>query len=977
MMDRKTGSGSPRHSHSEKPRGRARTGLLGAGSLLGMLCGLPFVLFLLSAGDAGAQLPGPDRYGQIRGRITSLDTQEPLPFANVQFFLLEAPDDSTGIPMGGTFAMPPQGVFYRDVPPGDYRLLVSYISYRAKQVTDVQVRPGGTTEVEVALKSAAIKFAPIEVHSTVMRNTEAAVLAQQQRSAAVSDAVSAEQIKKTPDSNAAEALQRVSGLSLVDSRYVFVRGLGERYSATMVNGSPVTSPEPNKRVVPLDLIPAALLDNMFVQKAYTPDQPGEFGGGVVNINTIDFPGEASWSVSVSTGAETGTTGDDFYYYEGGKTDLLGFDDGTRDIPDLVQEMAGDRKIARGGIGGLGFSPQELAEMGLSFNRIWTYERGEAPPHYGFSGSYSNEISILGHPLGFIAGGVFKNSFHTKEHEENSLGPGSEPGTLNEKTAYDAVTSTGKAHLGGVASVSYRVDRHSTLHLRALYNRTAEDETRFHEGINNDHGAIIRTTRLRYIERSILSTNVGMHHVVPQLFDADIEWRVSYSRATRSEPDRRQYTYEWYDNFNDWRVSTRSQSLGFTRLFSELEDSERGADLHVRIPVTIRESDDASVKMGYFYSDKERDFWMRRLSYKTPTIGPDLTMPPESLMIAENIGGRTQQFRLDELTRPTDTYRAGMDIQATYLMVDLPILARLRLVAGARVEDWEQRAITFDQFDPEFEAIAATLSETDVLPAVNLTYALGENTNLRAAYSATISRPDLRELSPFYMEDMDGQYRETGNDSLQRAWIQNYDLRFENYPTGGGIIALSAFYKRMIDPIEKTLWVSSGQPTTQPRNSGEGYLYGTEIEGRLGLKRVWQKLRDYAISVNVSLVRSKAEVGQYGAQTSAERPLAGQSPYVYNLGLYWDPAGRPYSMSLLYNRFGRRLYGVGALGLPDIYEQPRAILDYTLRMQLGRWKMKFVAENLLDSPIDYEQIGYTVRHYRNGRGFSLSVSTSGS
>jgi TonB-dependent receptor len=369
--------------------------------------------------------------------------------------------------------------------------------------------------------------------------------------------------------------------------------------------------------------------------------------------------------------------------------------------------------------------------------------------------------------------------------------------------------------------------------------------------------------------------------------------------------------------------------------------------------------------------------MRRFSYKTPTIGPDLSLPPDSLMSDEYIGGGNREFRLDELTRDTDNYEAGLKVQAAYLMLDAPVLPRLRLTAGVRMEDWEQYALTYDLFNVTLEPTETTLSETDLLPAVNLTYAFGQGTNLRGAYSATISRPDLRELSPFYMEDMDGAYREVGNPDLQRAWIRNFDLRFEHYPSEGGIIAISGFYKKMIDPIEKTLWVSSGQPTTQPRNSGEGYLYGTEIEGRLGLRRFWEKLRDYALSVNVSLVRSQAEVGIYGQQTSAERPLAGQSPYVYNFGVYWDPTGRPFSMALLFNRFGARLVGVGAHGLPDIYEQPRSMLDFTTRLRLGRWKMKFVAENLLDSPVDLEQIGFTVRHYRKGRGFSISVSTSGS
>jgi outer membrane receptor protein involved in Fe transport len=935
---------------------------------LAALAGGALVFWGIPAIAAEPQAPG-----RIGGIISSADTGGPLPFANVQFFKLTSPDDSVGVAVGGTFAMPPKGDYERDFAPGRYRIIVSYISYHSAAIGGIVVRQGRTSRVDVQLKSGGIRLAPVEVRSTVVRSTERAVLLQQQRSAAISDAVSAEQIKKTPDANVAEALQRVSGLSLVDSRYVFVRGLGERYSATRINGSPVSSPEPNKRVVPLDLIPAGLLDNVFIQKTFTPDAPGEFGGGVVNINTMDFPGREIWSVSVSCGAEAGTTGADFLTYDGGRTDLLGVDDGTRDIPDLIQELADDQKVAaRGIMGDRGFTREEIGEMGRSFNRIWTYERKRVSPNYGFSGSYGNEVSVLGRLLGFIAGGVFKNSFDTYNHEENSLGPGPD-GTLNKKTDYDATTSIGEAHLGGVASVNCRVDHHSSVHLRAVYNRTAEDETRIYEGINHDHGNPIRSTRLRYIERSMLSSNLGMQHVVPFLGNSSIEWRISYSRATRKEPDNRQYNYEYHDGLSAWRLSTRTTSHGFTRQFSELLDEERGSDLHVMVPFQAWNGGKANVKVGHVHSDKDRDFWLRRFAYQTPTRGPDLTQPPESLMVDENIGGENDQFRLAELTRETDSYKASLDITAWYFVLDIPLLNRLRMATGARVEFWEQGATTFDRFDPSKPATVVVLSETDVLPSLNLTYALAAGTNLRAAYSMTISRPDLRELSPFYMEDMDGQYRETGNPDLKRARLRSYDLRFEHYPVAGGLLAVSFFYKKLIDPIEKTLWTSSGQPTTCPMNGGEGYLYGTELEGRTSLGGLAAALRPFAVTANISLVESRTEVGTYGVQTSAERPLAGQSPYVVNLGLFYDSASRRYALSMLYNCSGRRLYGVGSHGLPDIYEQSRGSLDATGCLGLGRLRVKLAAKNLLDTAVEFEQTGYTVRKVKTGRSFSLSVS----
>ncbi|MBU1701657.1 MAG: TonB-dependent receptor [Candidatus Eisenbacteria bacterium] len=929
---------------------------------------------------------------QIIGKIVSSETGDPLPFANIILKRLDSKSDTIGTAAGGTFAMD-DGIYRIATTPGLYMIHASYIGYHPKKVIGIEIKEGQSITAEITLVPSAIKIETVKVRSYKDETSEASILQQQRKSPAVSDGVSAEQIAKTSDSNAGEALQRVTGLTLVSGRYVYVRGLGERYSSTQVDGSTIGTPEPNKRVVPLDLFAAGLLDNIVVQKTYTPDKSGDFGGGIVNINIRDFPGHRIWSVSASSGYANMTTGKSFMSYAGGRYDFLGIDDGTRGLPDLVKEIAPHTIIRDRGV----FSADTLELLGESFKNTWKTKNKKAFAPYSFQGSFGNEVQLFGQPLGFLGSISLSQSFNSSTGKEISNAV--DLGYLVPQRNYDARRSQAKTLWGLIGNASYRLNSHNTISLRTMLNRSSEDEVRHLQGPNFDTtGDDWLNVRYRYVQRGILTNSIASHHNIAPLGGISVDTKFSYSRSTLDEPDRREYNYEIKEKYttNDdgqiietyhiWRLSTKDNSLRPTRQFGSMVEDQRIPELTVTIPFRQWDSLDSKFKMGVSYENRDRDFSWRRFYYKEPSrVSPVLSdslyaLPPEILLSNEWVGGSSSDFRLNENTSPgTDNYRGHQDITAAYAMVDMPLHHKLRIVGGFRVEDADVVVETYNPYDDTVGPIyRSELKNTDWLPSINLTYSLSKKTNLRLAASKTINRPEFREISPFNILDIEGGYTQTGNTNLKRAQIYNYDARFEAFPGFSELVAFSLFYKHLKDPIERTI-VPGAQPLIQPQNVKVGKLYGAEIEARYGLGHMAGSFRNFALSGNLTLVKSETDVGDLGIQHTSKPPLQGQSPTVVNLGLTYVSSTGQTSAALIYNAFGRRLDALGALDEPDIYEVPRHLVDFTIRRQLGRYTFKFAVENILDEDIRFEQkqpidgADKPTTIIEMGRAVSLSVS----
>ena len=884
------------------------------------------------------------------------------------------------------------GTFHFQVPPGLYRFIASYQSYTPVVRDDIRVDAGARVELTLALTPRPIQVQGVEVKGAEARNSEATSLAKQKKAEYVSDAITAEQISKSTDSNAAEALQRVTGLSVVQGRYVYVRGLGERYSSTQVNGASVGTPEPNKRVVPLDVFPSGALDNIVVQKSYTPDQEGEFAGGVINLNTRDFVEGRSFTQTISTGYSAKAISRKFLTYNGGSLDLLGFDDGTRDTPNLIRKLAGDKRITQVGVfGGDGFTREEIQAMGRSFNRTWSPDGRNGRPNYSYAASFARGFQLFGREVGFLGAFSLSNSFNSVSRDHNAYAGTST--SLTPLYLYKVEESSSRVLGGGLTNLSFRPGQGQAIRLRSLYTRNSEDNTRITQGPNYDYGTdLVRVSSLDFVERGLFSTVLSGEHRIAPLGGWNADWRMSYSATMRDEPDRRESIYE-SNGLGGVQISGRAQ-YPLTRIFGDMNEYDRAAAGDIRKSFKALGAREFKVKAGGAFRHRNRVSSFRRFGFRLGQLGRttlDLSQPPESLLVEENI--QPGFFELAEATRENDSYHASQEIHAWYGMVETSVLRKLELTGGLRVETSDQTVESKSPFVTTAIPIDVRLKDTDLLPAVNATLRFTEAMSLRGGFSVTVSRPELREMSAFDIYDYETGYSEIGNPSIQSSRIENYDARWEYYPGPRELFAVSGFRKTMYQPIENVVEGSSGGYILSPRNGRDGRLKGVEIEGRVGLSRAWNAvatllpivpapgaLEHLAVSINYSRVSSSVRVrtstDENFIPVYREGPLQGQARTALNAGIFFGADG--IDASILYSAFGRRLAQVGAgaypNSLPDIYEYPAKGLDVTLGKRLGGWlQVKLSVENLLMDDVEFRQLDLVTRRSNAGRSFSLSFN----
>ena len=894
------------------------------------------------------------------------------------------------------------GKFSLELPVGTYAFQVSAPFYTAALITEIKVNTEGLSEpLEVTLEPQIVKLDTIKMKVRLSQSGERGLLEKRMRSSRIEDSISTEEISRLPDSSAAQAIRRVTGVSIVGGKYVFVRGLGERYSNTLLNNVEIPSPEPNRRVVPMDIFPASLLASLQTVKTFSPDQPGGFAGGSVQVFTKDFPEALTMSLSVSTGFNTQTTGNEGLTYPGGSLDFLGFDDGSRTLPDIIQNKADDIPIReQGRFTTTGFTNAEIQEFGRSFDNVWSPERKTLPANQGYKFSIGNSNTIFGKQFGYLGVISYGNShsYSTQERRDFRIG-------LNEKlspvTDYNIEQSGHEVDWGSVLSASLRLSPDHLLSLRTLTTHAAEDQTRTWEGDNADRNTIYRSARLQFVERQLFSGQLagthGFNFGEPELNndsseerpetieetveqasiseidppDLSMEWRLTYSRAARDEPDTRETIYE--DN-GKGKYVFRDSSSSASRFFFNLEDNDYNARVDWTVPVRRT----GFVKFGGLVRDRSRAFDVRKFRFHPSDnvdATVDLSSPPEILFQTENIAPRV--FELRESTRRSDNYEADHSIYSGYLMLDIPLSKKWQVMTGLRWEYSDQVLTAFDPFSTVIlEKDKADLKTSDGLPGLNITYRLTERMNLRLAASRTVTRPDLRELAPFEFTDFVGGRTVLGNTSLERTLIDNYDFRWEVFPdtTGGGVVAVSAFYKKFNKPIEQII-----EPQAEVRityaNAEGAHNYGLELEARQNLGVLTPKLNAFSINTNAAFISSRVELPEdVGIQTSSERPLQGQCPYIINVSIGYESSNWGLTSSVAYNIYGRRLSDVGNHGAPDVYEQPRGELDLSLsRTVADAYKFSFSAKNLLDHPVEFKQGGATSVRYKLGRSFSFGIS----
>ena len=947
------------------------------------------LVLLAVARPAGAQ-------GTVSGAVLDRQTGDPLVGAVV---FLEGTQIGTTCDVEGRFQL-------FDVPLGTYVLASSMIGYQDASIIGVEVQDGEVAKLVITLMPEALELDDeVVVEAKALRNTGAALLKERQKAPALSDAISAEEIARAGSGDAAEAMSHVTGASVVDGKYVYIRGLGDRYSSVQLNGSSLPNADPDKRSVPMDLFPTSLLDNIVTTKSFTPDKPGDFTGGAVNIGTKAFPDNFTLSVSASTKFNTQSAfNDQFLTYEGGALDWIGVDDGTREIPAAL--ATGEVQIPDVGAA---YNDEEKAlqldEYSKSFSAVMAPTTATTPLNQSYAVALGNQVSLLDKPFGFLGTLIYSNStsFYDSGTSARWQLTSKEASTLTNNFNLADTRGSQEIAWGSLVTLSLKPAPTHELSVTNMYNRNSEDVARYLAGAfprDLEEDAIYETRVLQFTERQIQSLQLAGKHHFSSLHNLRAEWSASTSASAQEEPDLRFFTNNYVTKIRPLRrengevmrdesdkvirgpVTNYSISPSIyplpTRYFRDLDERNRELQLNL-----TWQGINSHCKTGFLVLDKTRTFRERRYEFDQDDIGYD--GQPDSFFAAEKVGlisDDSGHYRfgsyVQDATQLSSNFDGDQQIYAGYAMLELPINTALRLVAGTRLE-----ATRINVASQDSTKAVGQLAENDLLPSLNAVWELGPGTNVRASYGRTLARPTFRELAPFASFSFVGGFTFIGNAALERTLINNYDLRWEHFGNPGELYAASAFYKDFKNPIERVILTVNGE--VQFQNVEAAQVAGVEFEARHGLGFLLPQLEHFHAGGNLSLVRSEVSIDStelklrraLNPQAASKRSLQGQSPFLFNLDFSYDNFATGTAAGIYYNVFGRRLAEVSLGGTPDVFEEMRGTLDGTISQQWHDYKIKLSAKNLLNSSFArayrYQGNDYISSQYRKGRSFSISVS----
>lgn len=847
------------------------------------------------------------------------------------------------------------------VPAGPVSLLVRRIGFQAKTVTGIAVAAGRVAEQNVALGTTSVQLASVTVTASAERGSVSQALDRQRTATGIVNAITAEQIAKSPDRDAAQAVQRVSGVTVSEGRYVLVRGLGERYTTTSLNGSRLPSPEPERKVVPLDLFPSALLQTVTTSKTFTPDQPGDFAGASVDIQTREFPARRLLTFSASSGYNSAATGRVLPTGARLGTEWLGFAGTGRSLP------------AVGGLAVRALSPAQSSTFLQQLRNNWTPFQVSGAPNSAFGASLGGQQEVFGHSVGYVGSLSYAYNQEARRDELRQLVVGG--GTADVHAFNSFLGETGRENVlwGGIANFSTLVGTRSRIALNNIYNRSADNEGHldagFDEGRSNDPTAGVSSVRrswIDYVERSVRSNQLRGEHTLTG--SQTVDWSVTQSGVTRRQPDRTDI-FAQRDTPTQPYFIPLGEPRAARRLFGALRENTLTPVANYR--VTFGRADrPLAVKVGGAYRDTRRTASANPYYITSTSVTEsELQETPEALFPTLTASGRA----IIDRDPTSGSYQATDRVGAGYLMADVPLASRLQLVGGARVEAWQLQLATTQSLGESFDS---TYKATDVLPSLALNVRVSERQNVRLSASRTLSRPEYRELSPLQERGPIGDLDFVGNRDLRRSLVANYDLRWELYPNPGEVLSAAVFAKRFDRPIERVQVSTNGGNIYSFVNADKADNLGLELEARKGFGAFADVLRPYTGFANVTLMRSNITPGNAGisALTSADRPMVGQAPYVVNAGLSWTSAGGRASATALYNVVGRSITATGVKPTPDTYRLPRNSLDLSVQFPLVRALAgKINARNLLDDAWEEEAGGLTRLRYRTGRVVSFTLA----
>ncbi|MGI9044632.1 MAG: TonB-dependent receptor domain-containing protein [Gemmatimonadaceae bacterium] len=882
---------------------------------------------------------------RITGKVVDARTGNGLADVGIQIV-----GTSTGTASGleGRFTL-------NGVAPGTVTIHLRRLGFAAKTVTGILVSPGQTIQQDITLDPVTVSLTTQVVTASSERGTVSEALDRQRTATGVVNAVTREQITKSPDGDAAQAMQRVSGVTVQDGRYVVVRGLGERYTTTSLNGARIPSPEPERRLVPLDLFPSALLQSVTTSKNFTPDQPGDFSGAQVDIQTREFPLRNEFQISSAMGFNDAVTTRSQVAPPSLGLEWLGYAGSERRLPPGLD--------SKGRFDGTQ-SQQETNAVVSSFRNAWTplSRSGAANRSLGLTAGGSAPIGRS--QAGYIASLSYS---YNQEIRANEVRAYAEPTDgLREIDRFEGTTGRSSVLWGGILNGSLMLGDRTRLTLNNTYNRTADNEARRETGFSENLGAMLEVDRLRFVERSVASSQIAAERQFTARQKAKLAF--SASRVSRFEPDRSEFVK--VNPGNGAASYWLDGSEAAVRTFGDLTEHSfnTSGDYSLQLGPPHRQH---LVKVGGSFRFTDRLARNRVYSLQAPTLG----LAARQLAAEEIFDGRysadsSTVFRVVPLSQG-GSYGANDEIGAGYAMVELNPSDRLQVVAGARAE----RSSTIVSAEPTVgRRVVTNPVYTDVLPSVLFNLRLTEAQNLRLSATQTLARPEYRELAEVQYRDVIGGENVLGNPDLRRTLIRNFDARWEWYPGPAEVLSVGVFAKRFKDPIERVFLATSGTRVVTFINADGADNIGIELEARTGLDRIVQSLSRFTAFSNVTLMQSRVSLGGDPRVAIEERAMVGQAPVVVNAGLSYASPASSLSATLLFNHVGRRIVTASQRPLPVTYESARNSLDLSLRLPVAKGiAAKFDGRNLLDEPFLQTQGSVTRESYRAGRVYTFGLN----
>lgn len=893
---------------------------------------------------ATAQAAPSAKPGKITGVVRN-DKNEVMPGVSITV---------QGIERGITTSV--AGDYVVSLPPGTYTLQISFIGYRTKQITDVVVKEGEVTDLGIVLEQADSKqLQTVVVTGGARRESVKALLMTQKNNASMTNGISAEQIRMTPDNNTGQVLKRVSGITVQNDKFITIRGVSDRYNNVLINGATLPSTEPNRRNFSFDIVPSQLVDNIIVNKTATPDLPGEFAGGLVQINTRDVPTENFLGVTLGSGFNTASINQDFITYKRDDKAWLGkvdanrkyFGDGRLLDPVQYYHYRNDGNTAA------------INAIGAQIPNRWQFYRYAYQPaqNYQLAGGMNKRFRKSS--LGFIAALTYLNEQFVEKGEA---------GIINQYQ-FDSERYRYNTTIGGLFNAAFKTPVHR-ISFKNLYNKRYSNQLDWRTGYYTASGWHARRTGEVTLDNRLWHSRLeGEHKITKGGLKAD--WYADYIKLLRDQPDTRFITGRQdvrFDSVGEYLYNFEDRLLVLGGLYSSLlEEEKKNAGVNIALPFTIV-GQKQLVKAGYAWSERNADFDaanLRILGSATYTLGLQ-GAPYYKIVVPEAFanGSLTYLPTSSRAESLGDRYTGTQRLQAGYVMLDLKPLKRLRLTGGLRYEnnvmDLSTVFYDYETALPRFSD--SSYHEKDWLPSVNLIYSLTDKINFRLAYSKTLARPDFVERSPYLYYDFTELAEVAGAKGLEVSRINNYDLRFEYYPSGDEILSASFFYKDFSKPVERFYHIRSAVNLVEYQNLYKATATGFEFDVRKSLSFIdpasqWLQ----RLYINGNYTRLEGEIQYIVTQSpftskdtnyiaNEKRPIQGLSPYIINAGLnYQSPR---WGFNIAYNRIGRRIVNGGTVPYLIQWENPRDVVDLQLSARLLKQKLelKLNMADILNQPV---------------------------